>query len=48
MRVASDVGGTFTDLEFRSYEAMATPGIINATVCAAKEGFDALAYWMLL
>ena len=35
--------GSFSHVEFRSYEAMATPGIINATVCAAKEGFDALA-----
>ena len=38
-----DNQGSFSHIEFRSYEAMATPGIINATVCAAKEGFDALA-----
>ena len=35
--------GSFSHIEFRSYEAMATSGIINATVSAAKEGFDALA-----
>ena len=38
-----DSNGSFSHVEFRSYEAMATAGIINATVCAAKEGFDALA-----
>ena len=38
-----DNNGSFSHVEFRSYEAMATSGIINATVCAAKEGFDALA-----
>ena len=34
--------GQFSHVEFRSFEAMATPGIISATICAAKEGFDAL------
>ena len=34
--------GSFSHIEFRSYEAMATPGIINATIAAAEEGFDAL------
>ena len=34
--------GAFTHIEFRSYEAMATPGIIQATIAAAEEGFDAL------
>ena len=38
-----DNNGSFSHVEFRSYEAMATSGIINATVCAAKEGFDAFA-----
>ena len=38
-----DNNGCFSHIEFRSYEAMATAGIINATVCAEKEGFDALA-----
>ena len=37
-----DDNGKFSHIEFRSYEAMATAGIINATVCANKEGFDAL------
>jgi allantoin racemase len=35
--------GAFTHIEFRSYEAMVTAGIIKATRAAAKEGFDALA-----
>ena len=35
--------GKFTHIEFRSYEAMVTAGIIKATRAAAKEGFDALA-----
>jgi len=34
--------GAFSHIEFRSYEAMATPGIIHATIAAASEGFDAL------
>ena len=34
--------GSFSHIEFRSYEAMATPGIIHATIAAAEEGFDAL------
>ena len=38
-----DDSGSFSHIEFRSYEAMATAGIMNATVCAAREGFDALA-----
>jgi allantoin racemase len=33
--------GSFSHVEFRSYEAMATPGIIHATIAAAEEGFDA-------
>ena len=37
-----DDNGKFSHIEFRSYEAIATAGIINATVCANKEGFDAL------
>ena len=43
-----DSNGSFSHVEFRSYEAMATAGIINATVCAAKEGFDALAIGLLV
>ncbi len=35
-----NVGG-FTHIEFRSYEAMVTRGIIRAARAAAKEGFDA-------
>ncbi|MCP4315975.1 MAG: hydantoin racemase [Hyphomicrobiales bacterium] len=35
--------GAFTHIEFRSYEAMVTRGIIRATRAAAREGFDALA-----
>ncbi|MCH2163314.1 MAG: aspartate/glutamate racemase family protein [Marinovum sp.] len=35
--------GAFTHIEFRSYEAMVTAGIIKATRAAAREGFDALA-----
>ena len=34
--------GQFSHVEFRSFEAIATPGIISATICAEKEGFDAL------
>ena len=34
--------GQFSHVEFRSFEAMAIPGIISATICAEKEGFDAL------
>ena len=39
----SESEGSFTHIEFRSYEAMVTAGIIKATRQAAKEGFDALA-----
>lgn len=35
--------GGFTHIEFRSYEAMVTRGIIRAARAAAKEGFDAFA-----
>jgi allantoin racemase len=35
--------GAFTHIEFRSYEAVVTRGIMKATRAAAKEGFDALA-----
>ena len=35
--------GGFTHIEFRSYEAMVTRGIIRAVRAAAREGFDALA-----
>lgn len=35
--------GAFTHIEFRSYEAIVTRGIIRATRAAAREGFDALA-----
>lgn len=35
--------GAFTHIEYRSYEAMVTKGIIRATIAAANEGFDALA-----
>jgi len=35
--------GAFTHVEYRSYEAMVTKGIIRATRAAAREGFDALA-----
>lgn len=38
----ASVGG-FTHIEFRSYEAMVTRGIIRATRAAAREGFDAFA-----
>jgi len=37
-----NVGG-FTHIEFRSYEAMVTRGIIRAVRAAAKEDFDAFA-----
>tara|TARA_Y100001970_G_scaffold221382_1_gene272065 strand:- start:1949 stop:2755 length:807 start_codon:yes stop_codon:yes gene_type:complete len=37
-----DKNGSFSHIEFRSYEAMATPGIINGTIRASEEGFDAL------
>ncbi len=35
--------GAFAHIEFRSYEAIVTRGIIRAVRAAAKEGFDALA-----
>lgn len=35
--------GGFTHIEYRSYEAIVTRGIIRATRAAAREGFDALA-----
>ncbi|MDE2914518.1 MAG: aspartate/glutamate racemase family protein [Paracoccaceae bacterium] len=35
--------GRFTHIEFRSYEAMVTPGIVRAARAAGREGFDALA-----
>ncbi len=35
--------GAFTHIEYRSYEALVTRGIIRATRAAAREGFDALA-----
>lgn len=35
--------GGFTHIEYRTYEAMVTRGIIRATRAAAREGFDALA-----
>ncbi len=35
--------GGFTHIEYRSYEAIVTTGIIRATRLAALEGFDALA-----
>lgn len=35
--------GAFTHIEYRSYEAIVTSGIIRATRAAAREGFDALA-----
>lgn len=35
--------GGFTHIEFRSYEAIVTRGIIRAARAAAKEGFDAFA-----
>lgn len=38
-----DDDGGFTHIEFRSYEAIVTRGIIRATRAAAREGFDALA-----
>lgn len=38
----ADVGG-FSHIEFRSYEAMVTRGIIRGVRAAAREGFDALA-----
>ena len=39
----SDEDGAFTHIEYRSYEAIVTRGIIRATRAAAREGFDALA-----
>ena len=33
--------GRFTHIEFRSYEAMVTQGIIRAALAAGREGFDA-------
>ena len=38
-----EADGGFTHIEYRSYEAIVTTGIIRATRAAAKEGFDALA-----
>ncbi|QDY99028.1 hydantoin racemase [Nitratireductor mangrovi] len=35
--------GGFTHIEFRSYEAMVTRGIVRAARAAAREGFDAFA-----
>lgn len=35
--------GAFTHIEFRSYEAVVTTGIVRAARAAAREGFDALA-----
>lgn len=35
--------GRFTHIEYRSYEAMVTRGIIRAVRAAAREGFDAFA-----
>jgi len=35
--------GRFTHIEYRSYEAMVTAGILRATRAAAREDFDALA-----
>ena len=35
--------GAFSHIEFRSYEAIVTRGIVRAVRAAAKEGFDALA-----
>ncbi|MEO4042569.1 aspartate/glutamate racemase family protein [Hoeflea sp. CAU 1731] len=35
--------GAFTHIEYRSYEAIVTRGIIRAVRAAAREGFDALA-----
>ncbi len=34
--------GPFTHIEYRAYEATVTPHILQATVQAAREGFDAL------
>lgn len=38
-----DDDGAFTHIEFRSYEAIVTRGIIRAVRAAAREGFDAFA-----
>lgn len=38
-----DEDGAFTHIEFRSYEAIVTRGIIRAVRAAAREGFDAFA-----
>ncbi len=38
-----DGDGAFTHIEFRSYEAIVTRGIIRAVRAAAREGFDAFA-----
>ena len=38
-----DSDGSFTHIEFRSYEAIVTRGIIRAARAAAREGFDAFA-----
>ena len=39
----ADAGGSFTHIEYRSYETIVSRGIIQATRQAAREGFDALA-----
>ena len=39
----ADPGGSFTHIEYRSYETIVSRGIIQATRQAAREGFDALA-----
>ena len=38
----NETAGRFTNLEYRTYEAMVTGDIIRATRQASKEGFDAL------
>ena len=38
-----DSEGNFSHIEYRSYEAMVTAGIMRATRAASREGFDALA-----
>ncbi|WP_306117542.1 MULTISPECIES: aspartate/glutamate racemase family protein [unclassified Roseitalea] len=38
-----DNDGAFTHIEFRSYEAIVTRGIVRGARAAAREGFDALA-----
>ena len=39
----ADPGGSFTHIEYRSYETIVSRGIIQAARQAAREGFDALA-----